>query len=74
MCVLARIIVGIGIVPGGGGLSEKQCEPEQSDREFIVLGILAVFVLLLGLWPAPLVEMMNATIEQLVLQVSQGKL
>jgi NADH-quinone oxidoreductase subunit M len=43
-------------------------------REFLILAILAVSVLTLGVWPAPLVEMMNATIEQLVLQVSQGKL
>jgi NADH-quinone oxidoreductase subunit M len=43
-------------------------------REFLILAILAVSVLTLGVWPAPLVEMMNTTIEQLVLQVSQGKL
>jgi NADH-quinone oxidoreductase subunit M len=43
-------------------------------REFLILAILAISVLALGIWPAPLVEMMNATIEQLVLQVSQGKL
>jgi len=43
-------------------------------REFIVLGILALAVLLIGLWPAPLVDMMNATLEQLVQQVGQSKL
>jgi NADH-quinone oxidoreductase subunit M len=43
-------------------------------REFIVLGILALAVLLVGLWPAPLVDMMNATLEQLVQQVGQSKL
>ena len=43
-------------------------------REFLILAILAVSVLTLGVWPAPLVEMMNTTIEQLVAQVSQGKL
>ncbi|MEM8683069.1 MAG: NADH-quinone oxidoreductase subunit M [Pseudomonadota bacterium] len=43
-------------------------------REFLVLAILAVSVLLLGIWPAPLVDMMNATIEQLVLQLGQSKL
>ena len=42
-------------------------------REFIVLAILAVFVLLLGLWPAPLVEMMDVTIEQLVEQIGRTK-
>ncbi len=43
-------------------------------REFIVLGILALSVLLLGLWPAPLVDMMNATIEHLIQQIGQSKL
>jgi NADH-quinone oxidoreductase subunit M len=42
-------------------------------REFIVLGILAFAVLLLGLWPAPLVDMMNVTIENLVEQASRTK-
>src|SRR6056300_508500 len=37
-------------------------------REFIVLGILAIAVLLVGLWPAPLVEMMEVSIEHLVEQ------
>ncbi len=43
-------------------------------REFIVLAILAVSVLLVGLWPAPLVDMMNASIEQLLAQIAQSKL
>jgi len=45
-----------------------------NQREFIVLAVLAVAVLLLGLWPAPLVDMMNTTIEQLIQQVGQSKL
>jgi len=45
-----------------------------NSREFIVLAILAVSVLLVGLWPAPLVDMMNVTIEALVEQVGQSKL
>ena len=43
-------------------------------REFIVLGVLALAVLLLGVWPAPLVDMMNVTIEQLIEQLGQSKL
>ena len=43
-------------------------------REFIVLTVLAISVLLVGLWPAPLVDMMNTTIEQLLLQAAQSKL
>ena len=45
-----------------------------NSREFLVLAILAVSVLLVGLWPAPLVDMMNLTIEQLILQIGQSKL
>jgi NADH-quinone oxidoreductase subunit M len=43
-------------------------------REFIVLGILAVSVLVVGLWPAPLVDMMNVTIEQLIDKIGLSKL
>ena len=45
-----------------------------NSREFIVLGILALSVLLVGLWPAPLVDMMNVSIEQLVEQIRHSKL
>ena len=45
-----------------------------NSREFVVLAILAISVLLLGLWPAPLVDMMNVTIEQLIQQAVQTKL
>jgi NADH-quinone oxidoreductase subunit M len=45
-----------------------------NTREFVVLGILAISVLLLGLWPAPLVDMMNTSIEQLLAQIALSKL
>ena len=37
-----------------------------NGREFLVLGVLAVAVLALGLWPAPLLDVMRPTIAQLV--------
>jgi NADH-quinone oxidoreductase subunit M len=43
-------------------------------REYAVLGALALAVLLVGLWPAPLVDMMSATMAQLVEQMGQSKL
>jgi NADH-quinone oxidoreductase subunit M len=43
-------------------------------REFVVLGVLAVAVLLLGLWPAPLLEVMRPTVENLVQQITASKL
>jgi NADH-quinone oxidoreductase subunit M len=43
-------------------------------REFVVLGILAFAVLLLGLWPAPLVDAMAATLQGLADHAVQSKL
>jgi len=43
-------------------------------REFLVLGILALAVLALGLWPAPLLETMHGSIEHLVQQILASKL
>ena len=43
-------------------------------REFFVLGSLAVAVLVLGLWPAPLIDVMNVSIENLLKHVSVSKL
>jgi NADH-quinone oxidoreductase subunit M len=43
-------------------------------REFLVLAILALSVLIVGLWPAPLVDMMNTSVEVLVQQIGQSKL
>jgi NADH-quinone oxidoreductase subunit M len=45
-----------------------------NGREFAVLGVLAAAVLLLGLWPAPLLEVMRPTVENLVQQISGTKL
>ena len=45
-----------------------------NSREFIVLAVLAISVLLVGLWPAPLVDMMNVSIDLLVEQIGQPKL
>jgi len=43
-------------------------------REFLVLGVLAFAVLLLGLWPAPLIEAMAVTLQALADHVVQSKL
>jgi len=45
-----------------------------NGREFLVLGILAVAVLLLGIWPAPLLDVMRPTVENLVQQITASKL
>jgi len=43
-------------------------------REGIILAILAVAVLLLGVWPAPLINVMDATLAGLLEHVAQSKL
>jgi NADH-quinone oxidoreductase subunit M len=44
-----------------------------NGREFFVLGILAIFVLGLGLWPAPLVDVMSVTVENLAAHIMDSK-
>ncbi len=43
-------------------------------RETVILGVLAVAVLALGLYPAPLVDVMHASIDNLIQHVIQSKL
>ncbi|MDD3517898.1 MAG: NADH-quinone oxidoreductase subunit M [Chromatiales bacterium] len=43
-------------------------------REFVVLGLLAFAVLLLGIWPAPLLDVMHASVDNLVRHVTISKL
>jgi NADH-quinone oxidoreductase subunit M len=45
-----------------------------NGREALILGTLAVMVLLFGIWPAPLLDMMHVSVEHLVEQVAQSKL
>jgi NADH-quinone oxidoreductase subunit M len=43
-------------------------------RETVILASLAIAVLLLGLWPAPLLEVMKSTVEHLLQQMAATKL
>jgi len=45
-----------------------------NGREFVILGTLATAVLILGLWPAPLVEVMHASVANLLQHISVSKL
>jgi len=45
-----------------------------NKREFFILSILAVAVLLFGLWPAPLLEVMGPTVNNLLQHIMQSKL
>jgi NADH-quinone oxidoreductase subunit M len=45
-----------------------------SRREFWILGLLAAAVLLIGVWPDPLVTVMDRTLSELLVHVLQSKL
>lgn len=45
-----------------------------SFRETMILLSLAIPVLLLGVWPAPLLDMMHASVDQLIEHISHSKL
>ena len=45
-----------------------------NGREFLVLGVLAVAVLALGIWPKPLTDVMEPTLQHLVGLLSASKL
>jgi NADH-quinone oxidoreductase subunit M len=45
-----------------------------SSREFYMLGVLAVAVLVLGVWPAPLVDVMSESLGGLLAHVLESKL
>ncbi len=45
-----------------------------NKREFLILAILAVFVLALGIYPEPLTNVTNATVNQLLSHLSHSKL
>jgi NADH-quinone oxidoreductase subunit M len=54
--------------------NEVKALSDVNRREFWMLASLAVIVLLLGVWPEPLVNVMHASVEHLLTQVSQSKL
>jgi NADH-quinone oxidoreductase subunit M len=43
-------------------------------REFIMLGLVAILVLLVGIWPNPLTTVMHASVDNLIQHVIQSKL
>jgi NADH-quinone oxidoreductase subunit M len=66
--LVKRVIFGEVGNDGVAGLSDINA------REGLILGILAIAVLLLGVWPAPLVESMDATLATLLERIMQSKL
>jgi NADH-quinone oxidoreductase subunit M len=45
-----------------------------NSREFLIMATLAVAVLVLGVWPAPVIDVMHATVENFLQHISVSKL
>jgi NADH-quinone oxidoreductase subunit M len=66
--MVKRVIFGAVANPGVAGLTDV------NPRELFILVVLAAAVLLLGVWPMPLVEAMDQTLSELLVHVAQSKL
>ncbi|MFO1432130.1 MAG: NADH-quinone oxidoreductase subunit M [Candidatus Competibacteraceae bacterium] len=66
--LVKRVIFGEVTNDGVAGLKDI------SPREFTVLALLAVMVLLFGVWPDPLVQVMHASVNNLLAHVTVSKI
>jgi NADH-quinone oxidoreductase subunit M len=66
--LVKRVVFGPVVSPRVAALEDL------NGREFVVLGALAAAVLLVGVWPAPLLKVMQPTIHHLVTQAIASKL
>ncbi|MCP4697441.1 MAG: NADH-quinone oxidoreductase subunit M [Gammaproteobacteria bacterium] len=66
--MVKRVMFGKAVKESVAGLNDL------SGRETAVLGTLAAAVLLFGIWPAPLLEVMQASAQHLVEHVIQSKI
>jgi NADH-quinone oxidoreductase subunit M len=62
------------VVFGDVANDNVQALEDVNAREFVILATLAGAVLLFGLWPAPLIEVMHASVDNLLAHVSVSKL
>ena len=62
------------VIYGAVGNDKVAALTDLNSREFLVLGALAVAVLLVGLWPAPLLDAMRATTLHLAQQLLVSKI
>jgi len=62
------------VIFGEVGNDKVAALKDLNGREFLVLGVLAAAVLLFGLWPAPLLEVMRASTQHLAEQLLISKI
>ena len=63
-----RVIFGAVANPRVGALADLNA------REFLVLGLLALAVLTMGVWPNPFAEVLHTPVNELLNHVAQSKL
>lgn len=66
--MVKRVVFGAISNPDVGSLSDL------NRREFWMLGSMAVAVLILGVWPAPLLEVMESSVTHLLTHLAESKL
>lgn len=66
--MVKRVVFGAISNPDVGNLSDL------NRREFWMLGTMAVAVLILGVWPAPLLEVMESSVTHLLSHLAESKL
>jgi NADH-quinone oxidoreductase subunit M len=62
------------VIFGPVGNDKVAAMSDLNGREFLVLGVLAAAVLFVGLWPAPLVQTMEASVHHLLEQIIVSKI
>ena len=62
------------VIFGAVGSQDVAMLEDINGREALVLGTIAVAVLLVGLWPEPLVNLMHASVDQLLQHIQQSKI
>jgi NADH-quinone oxidoreductase subunit M len=62
------------VIFGEVGNDKVAALKDLNGREFLVLGVLAVAVLFLGLWPAPLLDVMRASTQHIAQQLLVSKI
>lgn len=62
------------MVFGEVGNANVEALEDINGREAVMLSSLAFMVLLVGLWPAPLVDMMHVSVNQLLEQIAVSKI
>jgi len=62
------------VVFGAVANARVEALQEINAREFLVLGLLAVPVLVMGIWPQPFADVLHASVSELLAHVSYSKL